>query len=440
MQYSNTIDSKWLQPFTSTAGERFFLRHFWLGFIAYSVGFALTSTPIVSKSICQLIQAIGLVAAAPSAVLLLREHPGTPYLKSLLIPYLLWAAIIIVRGWYFEYEYIKLMLFNGWFGVFMYFCPLLLFFPKNLNAYKALFKAITILAIIYLLLDLIFISKLLVAERDNFLGQGMLELFSKTLGIPAGFILLTYKYHAFKLNILAAVVLAATAFLALVNARRGLIFMSTTPLMAAYLIYLANSRAKFLLILFSLLFGIVLAIYGLSFFSNSSLFDLFKERALEDSRRGVEICLLQDLNTADWIFGRGLNGKYLCPEVHADAEGKRWVIETDYLNIILKGGLISLLLFLFMAIPAMIRGIFFSKNSLARAAGIWILLGLLNMYPSYVKTFTLNYLLIWISMGICYSNILLNLDERAISSFFRGQPFLLGIHSSTTNINSHVEA
>ena len=64
----------------------------------------------------------------------------------------------------------------------------------------------------------------------------------------------------------------------------------------------------------------------------------------------------------DWIVGRGINGDTYCPNVQGDAiTNYRNVIETGYLQTILKGGVISLGLFLLIAIPAIIHGLFYSK-------------------------------------------------------------------------------
>jgi hypothetical protein len=91
------------------------------------------------------------------------------------------------------------------------------------------------------------------------------------------------------------------------------------------------------------------------------------------------------------------------------------------LQIILKGGLISLLLLFGILIPAAFKGIFQSKNLLAKAAGIWIVLALINMYPSTINTFTLNYVLVWISVGICFSQTIRNISDETLKLFFRGR-------------------
>ena len=118
------------------------------------------------------------------------------------------------------------------------------------------------------------------------------------------------------------------------------------------------------------------------------------------------------MKTKDWIIGRGSDGEYFCPDIEENQlTDYRNTIETGYLQTILKGGLISLILFLLIAIPAIIKGIFFSKNTLSKAAGIWILMNIINSYPTVVNGFDLPYLLVWISIGICYSQQIRNMPE-----------------------------
>jgi hypothetical protein len=95
-------------------------------------------------------------------------------------------------------------------------------------------------------------------------------------------------------------------------------------------------------------------------------------------------------------------------------------IETDYLTIILKGGIISLGLMLLIVIPAIIKGLFQSKNLISKAAAIWIFFYLIDLYPSPVTAFSLNYLLVWISVGICYSKEMRGLSDIKIKEIFSG--------------------
>ena len=151
------------------------------------------------------------------------------------------------------------------------------------------------------------------------------------------------------------------------------------------------------------------------------IFRLLTERGNEDTRTGVEVSFYKDMKIEDWIIGKGIQGSYYAPEIEEDEKaritGYRTLIETDYLNIILKGGIISLGLLLLIAIPAIFKGLFYSRNILSKASAIWILLWIILLYPATVTTFTLNYLLVWISIGICYSKSMRSLPDPKIKEY-----------------------
>jgi len=78
-----------------------------------------------------------------------------------------------------------------------------------------------------------------------------------------------------------------------------------------------------------------------------------------------------------------------------------------------------LLLFIMISVPALIKGLFHSNNLLIKAAGIWILLFYLYAYPGTPTIFSLNYILVWISIGACYSQELRYLTDDEIFKWFR---------------------
>ena len=151
--------------------------------------------------------------------------------------------------------------------------------------------------------------------------------------------------------------------------------------------------------------------------NNNGIFSLLLQRVDEDTRTPVEMCLYSDMSPKDWLIGRGIDGKYYCPNIDEnDLTGYRNIIETDYLNIILKGGILSIGLLLAIAIPAVIKGLFYSNNLLSKAAGIWIFLWIIDLYPATVYTFSLNYVLVWISVGICYNKAIRRMPESEMRS------------------------
>jgi len=72
-----------------------------------------------------------------------------------------------------------------------------------------------------------------------------------------------------------------------------------------------------------------------------------------------------------------------------------------------------------ISIPALVKGIFHSNNLLSKAAGIWILLFYIYAYPGTPTIFSLNYIMVWISIGACYSQPLRDLSDNEILAWFK---------------------
>jgi hypothetical protein len=391
---------------------------FWVGFLIYSLSYTISTSDSVNYIVCQALQILGLGLMVPSAILLARLKFDSTYLQVIFIIYIAWLITVIFRGFLFDYQFLKHMLFDATFGIFIYFAPLILLFPRKLAYYRVMFNVILVAGIAYIIFDLIFIKDLLSSGR-NIKSQTILEYFSNHLSLPAGFLLLTFMYHTKKRNLLAFIVIVLTFFLATVRARRGLMFMSASILVAAFYMFYYSRKMKLIVFVLS-----ALVIYGIYFFGSSVYTDnktgyflYLTERLDEKTRSGVEAYFYNDLKTNDWIIGKGIMGQYFCPGIDkGNLSPFRGVIETGYLQIILKGGILSLSLFLLITIPAIILGLFFSKNMLSKAAAIWIFLALVNLYPATVVSFSLNYLLVWVSVGICYSGKIRNSSEMEVTS------------------------
>lgn len=397
------------------------INRFWIGFIIYTLGFTLSMSQKVPFAFCQVLQSIGLFLIILASVKLIRLNIDNKYLKIVYPVYCLWLLITIMRGFNLNYGFLKEMLFNAWASIFLYFVPLLFLFHKSIIFYKKAFNSIIMLGIACLILYVLFIRSLLDPDITNLDSQSIIEYFSKTIAIPCGFILLTYLYQSKKYKLIALAVMLLTFLLGIIRARRGIMFMTICPLIFAYFIYLFANKGHSLKWLFSFLLAALIIVYGFKVYNENKngFFSAITERADEDTRTGVEEYFYADMEPKDWLIGRGVDGKYYCPGIDDFQSLYRTAIETDYLQLILKGGIISLGLLLLIAVPAMLKGFFLSKNILSKAAAIWILLWIIDLYPATVTTFTLNYILVWISIGICYSDEIRNIPENKMIEYFQ---------------------
>ncbi len=405
----------------TTYRERELVNLMWIGFLLYTLSYTLSTTAYMNYIICQVVQIVGLLLFIPSFFMLLKFRLRNPYLQVIFTIYIFWVSFIVIRDFPGNYDLIKFMIFDAWFGGILYLSPLFLLLPLKLFYIKKLFWAIFILAIAFLFYDVFFLKDLL-SRGDNLTSLNIIEYFSKTLAVPAFFLLMAYSYHSNRKKLFLVIILFVTILFALVRARRGLLFMCGLTAVFSYLLYLFQTRDKFFLVVLTILGGGIFLIFGLEFLTSQEI-DVFKnitDRGMEDTRSTVELCFYQDLSSKEWIIGKGMMGEYFCPGIDPDnVTGYRYTMETDYLQIILKGGLISLILFLLITIPAILKGLFYSDNLLSKAAAIWIVWILLNMYPSTIHTFTMQYILLWIAVGICYSKSIRYIPEQILVSYFR---------------------
>jgi hypothetical protein len=394
---------------------------FWLGFLIYVVSYTISATDEVNYVVCNVFQLLGLFLLLPSSAILIYLKIENSFLRIMFFTYILWQVATVIRGFEFDYEVAKQLLFDPNSGAFLYLAPVIMLIPVNINFLKKIFQVIIVLSIFFIFYDIIFIRQL-VYPSENMRSQAMIEYFTQQLSLCGGLLLLTYFYHSRKANLFILFTMAVTFLLAVIRARRGLIFM-TFSMLFSYLIYHYINKTKVVNMVLSLFLITIITFVAIRVYNENrkDTFSLITERINQRTRSEVVKYFYRDMQAKDWIIGKGLNGEYFCPGV-TEGVGRitiyRRVVETGYLQVILNGGLISLVLLLLIAIPGMVRGIFYSKNILSKAAGIWIFLFLLFMYPGTITKFSMHYLLVWISIGICYSNQICSLPDETIREMF----------------------
>jgi hypothetical protein len=311
------------------------------------------------------------------------------------------------------------MLTDDYTGIFPFFAPLLLLFPQKVILYKRLFQVITTAAVLYLVLVTIDIKEIVNRDITSVDNMTVIENVHRRLGVPSAFLLLAYSYQTKRIKYFAWLIIFLEIVFSIIKARRGMLFTLVTPVIFTFFIYFQESKKRTAIILIAMISAIFISVSGLIFFRQSSFFNSFQSRIDTDTRTGVEDCFYDDMKTTDWIIGKGINGEYYCPSAgQKSITDNRTIIETDYLNIILKGGIISLSLFLLITLPAAVKGIFYSSNNLSKAAGFWILIWLMNLYPNIVVNFNLNYLLLWIAVGICYNKKIRSIPDEVLKLYF----------------------
>ncbi len=401
------------------------LNIFWIGYFVYIIAFVASMTTLVNYTVCQGLQILGMLMFLAASVFTLKWRHDNQYLTKVFIIYMIWMVITAVRGFSFDYQFIKLILFmpNG--GIFLYLAPLAIMLPVTPKALKKVFNLAILLGFAYGVICVIFYQIVIYGALGSRVSTGIFEVFTHFMGIPAAFIFITFLYHKKKVNIFALGVIALAFVLSVIRARRGLMLMNVTLFLSSYILFLKYSKvSKTLNIALSVVMISMIGLYAYMVFINNrgGLFGLVVSRIDEDTRTGVEQAFYASMDLKGWIFGRGINGQYYCPGID---EGHitvyRSVIETGYLQVILNGGLISLVLYLMMMVPALIKGLFRSNNLLCKACGTWILLFIFYTYPTTIHAFSLSYLILWMAVSICFNDNIRNLTDDELMEQFIGK-------------------
>jgi hypothetical protein len=411
---SNTVSD----PVGLSSNEKLFLNFFWGAFTVYAISNSLVENPRINEKFSQYLQLLSLVIIFTSFLFLARFKIVNNYLKLIFTIYFIWVVLIILRGIRLDFASIMYMLLSADYGVLTYFVPLIILFPKDLNFYKKIFNVIRTFSFLFFFGATLYLNSLLTRSSET---KDVIEALAWYLALPSGFILLTYKYHSTTRKILALSTIVVSLLFSIYQARRGLSTILLSTLIFSFFSFILFGKQKVLVIylaalLISLGWLYINSIYNIS---NNKLLSFIAQRGEEDTRTGVEVYFYNDMGTKDWIMGRGMNGTYYCPGID-DEKDYRTVIETGYLQIILKGGLIRLILYLLIMVPAVFLGLFSSKNILSKAAAFWIIIDLIALYPATVESFDFQYIIVWVSVGICYSKKIRNYSDAYINDFLKG--------------------
>lgn len=419
--------------FTVPKRQETSLSLFWFGFFIYTVFFVLAAaeTTFLSPANCQALQILGFLGMVIGASSLMKFKFDSSYLKQLFILNLIYSATIVLRGSQYDKESIKQMFLDVTFGILPYFASVVLLLPRNIAAYKKIFTVLLFFGAAFLVSVVVFYNTLHDYDRLNLVAQGLVENLSVLLALPVGYMLISYPYNSTgkkdmfgigKKNLFIIFMFMITLFFAIFRARRGLIFMCLTTFLCVGLVAVMSTKKKAFIITMSVVIALAASLFIVSM-KDHDIFGYLIERGEQDTRTGVEVWMYADMSPTDWAFGKGIKGKYYCPIVEnvndAEGAGYRDNIETGYLQIILKGGIISLALLLLMFVPAVYKGLFKSKNMLSKAAALWIFLWIIYLYPSGGIVFSMNYVLVWIAAGICYSEKIRDLPDNAIKNYLQ---------------------
>ncbi len=251
---------------------------------------------------------------------------------------------------------------------------------------RFIYKQICIYLLLLVVLLIIHFSSIHGDFKDSF---ERLHLY-----VGGGIIFVLFFLDQYKTKEKRIILLAAflSFVISAVLARRNVVL--TYLLIVPSLIFIngrLTRKSKFLYIIKVLILTSVAAVVLINYYS--VLFPSLAERALDDTRSGVELEVWYAINSKDALWtGLGLHSFYYSDYV---SEARDFV-ETGYLDLIFKGGIIYVIPFLGFFIPILSNGLFREKSRFAQVAACYGLLFIASFSASNTTmSFSIRYVVFW---------------------------------------------
>ena len=337
-----------------------------------------------------------------------------------IVLFLFWIILLLIAAipqLFNEYRnYIRLKQFLSGMG-YIYLISFFVILKPNLLFYKYYFKLALILAIIYLIITIPLLNYFTIASAKK-----QVEGYGVFFAAGASIILLTFTYHSKRINIISIVTILLVLILNMLHARRNQVLYFSSILFFSYCIHIFHQsnymrKGKLRRIMYSSFLVILLSFV---LYVNLEQFSFFWERSQTgmESREGIIDLFIEDFNSKpkDWIWGRGIFGEFQGGILALDDDtGMRDIIENGYLYLILKGGWIYLSLLIIISLKAVYNGFLKSKNLLCKAFACIILTYFIDMIGFGLPSTMLKYIIVFIAIGGCYSNELLQCPDEYLS-------------------------
>lgn len=344
------------------------------------------------------------------------------WVKYVYIIYLIWLIVIALVPVFSgqNYSYHSYHPYSRY-GLFSYMIPFIGLFGIGFVSFKDIFKYAAVFSIAGLVSFAIGFNDIQSAVIEGILrstgeGQTLGEIAATYFGwfIISSLTILCLEFVDKDYKRIAVFTMFFCAILMLMMGRRGsTVMLGLYSIGAIYLYMLRSSARAFGLKVFVLIVGVILLAVTISNLADSS-FNIFFDRISDDTRSTVDIALVKYLtNENAWLFGKGIEGAYR----HDGFEEPRYVHETGYLYLILKGGIVNLFLFLALLSHAAWKGFFRSRNRLVKGMSIYVFLHMFYLIPFGIPTFTIEYVYLWISFVCCESQYLCSLSNDEIKQY-----------------------
>jgi hypothetical protein len=367
----------------------------------------LLKLKLLDEGVSNSLWVLSIIIFLSTFLALLRDFEfESTYFKVIFYIFLFYQFVIIVHGFSYSYNYLKTIFREGeilWPLIIPYF----VFFDKRFSNIVILFKTLYAFGLIFLILTIFFPTLLIVRLTAHYTIP--------SLALGCGFLIMNAIYLSNKKVTISFLVIVLSALSFTYLARRSAAFTFYGFIISSYVLNTINKSRKFIFKVFPLFVGIILFFIFYPNKYSQTITNRMNERLYEDTRTPLYESFFIQMQP-NIVFGKGMNGTYYYPlekSFHDDGMVSndatyRNLIENGYLQLLLTGGIINIILFVLVLLPAAINGVLRSSNQFTRSCGVMVFLWLLDMFLFGLPTLSLHYILIWICVGICYKSTLRN--------------------------------
>lgn len=355
------------------------------------------------------------------------QFPFSGFYKFLIKFFLVLCLIMIIRGYMIDYNYIwfttvgaiNYHVFKSSYLI-CYLMPFVALIPIKYYNFRLVTLYSVLFIVITILVSFVYRNEIMQISLES--ASGIKEedgMRANNLAYCGQFAILSlfYKYLPKRKWRIIVVGVVLCMLLMIVGARRGGTLSYSIFIVGAMYFYTSAKSG------FSKFSSRIIVISGmiLSFFyiAESSLSAYLLERGMTDTRSFVEDMMLSQMSDTELVFGKGLNGRYYCPLKSDDyLNGWRYVVETGFYNLVLKGGYLLSCSFLLILIIPMLKGWFRSKNYFCKAGAFFIMFHLISQKTFGILTFNLSFFFLWMMISCCMNKSILNMNDDEIKEQF----------------------
>lgn len=337
--------------------------------------------------------------------------------------YLLWNLISIIRGLFIAETYWdwKALVANS----IALILPIIAYTATNKDVIKVMLNSYIKYGLILFLLFIFFVE-------PGAYGFYLVPISFLILFLPV----ITKKW---KLIILAISIIVITIDLGV----RSNVIKFGVPILLSLIYYFrfirTNLHFEFIR---RLLFTIPLLFFGLAIAGIFNVFDMdeyikndytktkkdatgeeIEENLIEDTRTFLYTDVLETAERHNsWLIGRSPargNESETFGEYDLSGRGERIANEVAILNIFTWTGVVGVFLYFLVFYKASVLAINHSKNTFIKVVGLFIAFRWLYAWVEDVNDFSLTTFILWIMIGLCYSNSFRNMNNDEVKIWIR---------------------